>query len=74
MTNVVELRPGTNSQRSERIIERNQYWYYKTREGVEIGPYDSHTDASIGVREFINYILRVNPAVIRILSAYRRLA
>lgn len=49
--------------RTDRFFERNNYWYYITREGVEIGPYDSRRAALFGCTLVIDYISRRNPAV-----------
>ena len=70
LTNVIELRPGTKSKRTERFIQRQSYWYYRTREGVDIGPYDTLTEARVGADEFVRYILQVNPGVVRILQSF----
>ena len=42
--------------RSERYFERDHYWYYTTREGVDIGPYDSKSEAVNGCCLYINYL------------------
>ncbi|MCZ6710730.1 MAG: DUF6316 family protein [Gammaproteobacteria bacterium] len=33
--------------RSERVFVSNTQWYFHTREGVDIGPYDSQFEAEI---------------------------
>ena len=53
--------------RSDRYFERNNYWYYITREGVEIGPYDSRRAALFGCTLVIDYIARRNPAAVETL-------
>jgi len=42
--------------RSGRIFEKNSYFYYRTREGIDIGPFDSQTDAERGVVDFIEFM------------------
>ena len=34
--------------RHERFFQSDEYWYYTTREGVDIGPFDSMEDAAEG--------------------------
>jgi hypothetical protein len=47
---------GTAPVRSLRYLQKDGYWYYTTREGVDIGPFDSLDDAEMGVAEFIDFI------------------
>ena len=42
--------------RSDRIYEKNAYFYYRTREGIDIGPFDSFKDAERGVNDFIDFM------------------
>lgn len=44
------------AKRSLRYFQRNGYWYYATREGVDIGPFDSVDDAESGVQEYIQFV------------------
>lgn len=60
--------------RSNRFFNSNGYWYYTTREGVDIGPFDSHEDAARGACEFIEFISRVEPSFARTLERYSRRA
>jgi len=41
------------------------YWYYTTREGVNIGPFDSCHDAEIGVQEFIEFICVADDKIVK---------
>lgn len=52
---------GKVPERSDRFFSKDEYWYYTTREGVEIGPFDSLEDASNGANEFIDFICRAEP-------------
>ena len=56
--------------RSDRFLKKNDYWYYTTREGVEVGPYDLPQDAEQGVGEFINFIDASEPKIIEMLKLY----
>lgn len=51
---------GPVPSRSDRIFEKNAYFYYRTREGIDIGPFDSMRDAERGVRDFIDF-MRTEP-------------
>jgi len=33
--------------RRERVFERGGYWYFRTREGIDVGPYTSRFEAEI---------------------------
>lgn len=62
---------GTVPNRSGRFMEKDGYWYYSTREGVDIGPFDSREDAEIGVGEFIDFICAADPRILEALESYR---
>ncbi|WP_423896266.1 DUF6316 family protein [Candidatus Pelagadaptatus aseana] len=47
---------GGSHQRTERFFQREGYWYYSTREGVDIGPFDARDDAEDGCMEFIDFV------------------
>ena len=57
--------------RSGRFLKKEGYWYYSTREGVDIGPFDSREDAEVGVGEFIDFICASEPKVLAALKQYR---
>jgi len=61
---------GFTPNRSRRFLEKNGYWYYRTREGVDIGPFDSLTEAESGASEFIDFILHAEPDIIHTLEKY----
>ncbi|MFL0797519.1 MAG: DUF6316 family protein [Cellvibrionaceae bacterium] len=42
--------------RSERLSEHDNYWFFSTREGVQVGPFDSRAEAAEGVGEYIDFI------------------
>ena len=54
--------------RSKRFFQKGDYWYYNTREGVEIGPFDTQQEAETGASEFIDFILHAEPDVLATLS------
>lgn len=55
---------STILQQSDRCFTDEGYWYYKTREHVDIGPFDSEVEAQRGVADFIDFICAAEPKVI----------
>lgn len=62
---------GDIPNRHGRLLEKDGYWYYTTREGVDIGPFDSAADAEVGVSDFIDFISASEPRVVDVLKQYR---
>lgn len=62
---------GNVPDRNGRFLQKEEYWYYTTREGVDIGPFDSRDDAEIGVGEFIDFICASEPKILAALKQYR---
>ena len=62
---------GPIPERNGRFLKQNGYWYYSTREGVDIGPFDSREEAEIGVGEFIDFICAADPKIREALEQYR---
>ncbi len=62
---------GDVPDRNSRILQKDRYWYYSTREGVDIGPFDGRNDAEVGVGEFIGFISASEPNVVNILKQCR---
>jgi hypothetical protein len=62
---------GTIPERSGRFHQKEGYWYYSTREGVDIGPFDSRMDAEVGVNEFVDFICASEPRILAALKHYR---
>lgn len=62
---------GAVPARHGRYLQKEGYWYYSTREGVDIGPFDNRIDAETGVAEFIDFIQASEPKVSDVLKQYR---
>jgi len=62
---------GETPSRTQRYYQQDNYWYYTTREGVNIGPFDSLADAESGVRDFIDYVASAEDSEIEALARYR---
>lgn len=65
---------GNNPNRSKRIYKEGEYWYYSTREKVNIGPFDTYSEAEAGVGEFVDFIIHAEPSVVETLARYRQVA
>jgi hypothetical protein len=62
---------GEIPSRKGRYIQKGGYWYYTTREGVDIGPFDTLTETEHGVEEFIDFIQASAPMASDVLKRYR---
>jgi len=62
---------GSVPQRHGRYLQKEGYWYYTTREGVDIGPFDSLAEAEVGVCDFVEFISASEPRVSDLLKQYR---
>lgn len=60
--------------RNTRYFEKDGYWYYSTREGVDIGPFDTLHEAERGVSDFIDFIMHAEPEIIASFEKYGRAA
>lgn len=60
--------------RATRFFQEEGYWYYNTREGVSIGPFDSLSEAETGVSDFIDFIMHAEPSVSETLVKYAQQA
>lgn len=65
---------GDTPARNSRFFEENGYWYYTTREGMNIGPFDTLHEAESGVSAYIDFILHAEPQVVEVLGRYRSAA
>lgn len=65
---------GSVPNRQSRFFQDNGYWYYTTREGMNIGPFDTLQEAESGVSAFIDFVTHADPQVLKVLSRYRSAA
>ena len=61
---------GGIPERHSRFKEQDGYWYYCTREGVNIGPFDSREEAENGVGEFIDFLFAADPSIKEAVEQY----
>lgn len=65
---------GAVPARNSRFFTKDDYWYYSTREGVAIGPFDTLLEAEHGVSAYIDFVLHAEPEVVEALKIYRSAA
>ena len=56
--------------RSDRIFTQHDYWYFRTREGMDIGPFDTISEALEGAYGFVDFLNTAEPAVVNRISEY----
>jgi len=42
--------------RQSRFFKKDDLWYFSTREGIDIGPFDSKEEASEGASVYLDFI------------------
>ena len=47
--------------RSGRLIQKESSWYFRTRGGSCVGPYESAADALASVQLFVGFLNRIKP-------------
>lgn len=56
--------------RSDRLFTQHNYWYFRTREGMNIGPFDSISDAVNGINSFVEFVETSEPEVVTRITDY----
>ncbi len=82
ITKYVKLQPRKDEKddattipaRTNRVFEQDHYWYFRTREGMDIGPFDSRGCAIVGVKGFIQFLEGSKPEVVTRVTDYIRVA
>ena len=46
----------SNKPRSTRFEYREGEWFFRTREGIELGPFESHAEAAVSLNEYLEFI------------------
>lgn len=64
---------GVTPERSRRYFEQQGYWYFRTREGMDIGPFDTQQSAEEGVNGFIGFLLQAREDVVTRITKYVKL-
>jgi len=75
MNNVVYITRESDSEsasasplRSDRYFKLSDYWYFITREGATLGPYDSKDQAQDAVADYIQFVNHASPAMLKMLA------
>ena len=53
--------------RTDRFFAVNSAWYFATREGASIGPFENKREAQKGLEDFLDFIQLAEP---RVLSSF----
>lgn len=77
MNNVVYITRESDPQsasrsplRSDRYFKLSDYWYFVTREGATLGPYDSRDQAQDAVADYIQFVNKATPAMLKLLGTH----
>ncbi len=60
---------GNIPRRKQRFFKVNGFWYFNTREGVAVGPFDRINMAVVGSREYIQCV-RQTPKLKSVIEHY----
>ncbi len=42
--------------RSSRFTQRDGEWFLQTREGIELGPFESHAEAAVCLDDYVEFV------------------
>lgn len=62
---------GEIPNRSKRFFRQHEVWFFHTREGADIGPFESADEAQKGLEDFIEFLNLADPKTLS--SFYRSL-
>jgi hypothetical protein len=54
--------------REDRFFSLDDLWYFTTREGVVMGPYDSAGEAQRELNSYIDFVKSANPPVLNLVK------
>ena len=55
---------GAVPMRTDRFFAVNSAWYFATREGASIGPFEDKSEAQKGLSDFLDFIQLAEPRVL----------
>lgn len=58
--------------RGERFFKLEHFWFFATREGAAVGPFDTKSQAMQGVQDFIAFARQASPETLDIFSGGRQ--
>jgi len=56
-----ETPKGQAPDRSDRVFQKGAFWYFHTRENVQIGPFESHELALKGANDYVGFAMDASP-------------
>ncbi|MDE1465431.1 DUF6316 family protein [Spartinivicinus poritis] len=56
--------------RSDRFIFKENYWYFKTREDLNIGPFRSLDDAKKKVKDYLDFVSLASSSALQSYFSY----
>jgi len=56
MNNYRDNQETPTGMRSSRFTQRDGEWFLQTREGIELGPFESHAEAAMCLNEYIEFV------------------
>lgn len=59
---------GAIPDRSDRVFQRGDYWYFHTRENVQIGPFNNHELALKGANDYVGFAMDATPDLLESLT------
>ena len=59
---------GNNPDRKERVFQKGEFWYFYTREEVQIGPFNSRELAEKGANDYVGFAIDADPKILGSLS------
>ena len=57
---------GPTPPRSTRVFSLKESWYFSTREGANIGPFETRDQADLGVQNFIDFLKLASPRMLEL--------
>lgn len=75
MSQVISIKRGGESindseipNRGSRCFKLDNSWYFTTREGFSMGPYDSYELAEQGTRDYVAFVSKAEPHMLKLLT------
>lgn len=54
--------------RGNRFFKLGDSWYFTTREGFSMGPYDSHELADKGTEDYLAFVSKADPKMLKLMT------
>lgn len=50
-------------ERSNRLYKKNHYWFFKNREGIDFGPFESELEAQSHAKSYVEFLALAKPEI-----------